>query len=117
MYRGDIYLANFSDSEGCEQSGLRPVLVIQNDIGNKYSPTVIVAAITSKFTKARIPAHVEVKANHAGLDKNSVILLEQIRTIDKKRIQNADRPIARLNTEDLKRVNDALMVSLGIALV
>ena len=85
--RGDIYYADLSPVVGSEQGGIRPVLVIQNDIGNKYSPTVIAAAITSQINKAKMPTHIELAAKDYGLNKDSVILLEQIRTIDKRRLQ------------------------------
>ncbi|MGB4231650.1 MAG: type II toxin-antitoxin system PemK/MazF family toxin, partial [bacterium] len=85
--RGDIYYADLSPVVGSEQGGVRPVIVIQNDIGNRYSPTTIVAAITSQIDKAKLPTHIEISANEFGLDKDSVILLEQIRTIDKRRLK------------------------------
>ena len=85
--RGDIYYADLSPVVGSEQGGIRPVLVIQNDIGNKYSPTVIAAAITSQINKAKMPTHIELAAKDYGLNKDSVILLEQIRTIDKRRLR------------------------------
>ena len=85
--RGYLYYADLSPVVGSEQGGIRPVLIIQNDIGNKYSPTVIVAAITSQINKAKLPTHIEISANEYGLNKDSVILLEQIRTIDKKRLR------------------------------
>lgn len=85
--RGDIYYADLSPVVGSEQGGIRPVLIIQNDVGNKYSPTVIAAAITSRINKAKMPTHIELSANEYGLNKDSVILLEQIRTIDKRRLR------------------------------
>ncbi|MGM0502625.1 MAG: type II toxin-antitoxin system PemK/MazF family toxin, partial [Bacillota bacterium] len=94
-----------------EQGGIRPVLIIQNDIGNKYSPTVIVAAITSKIDKAKLPTHVEIDADASSLDRDSVILLEQIRTIDKKRLK---RRIAHLKEEFVEEVDKALKISLGL---
>lgn len=109
--RGDIFYADLNPVVGSEQGGVRPVLVIQNDIGNKYSPTVIVAAITSRIDKAKLPTHVEIKAEESNLDKDSVILLEQIRTIDKKRLQ---RQIAHLDSEIIKKVEEALEISLGL---
>ena len=84
--RGDIYYADLSPVIGSEQGGMRPVLIVQNDVGNKYSPTVIAAAITSRLGKTRLPTHIDVYADRVGLQKDSVILLEQIRTIDKKRL-------------------------------
>lgn len=109
--RGDIFYADLSPVIGSEQGGVRPVVVIQNDVGNKYSPTVIVAAITSKINKAKLPTHVEISAKKYGLLKDSVILLEQIRTIDKKRLKEK----AGLLDDDLNiKINDALQISLGL---
>ncbi len=110
--RGDIYYADLSPVVGSEQGGVRPVLVIQNDIGNKYSPTVIAAAITSKINKAKMPTHIELSAKEYGLNKDSVILLEQIRTIDKKRLREK---IGRIDDELMKSVNDALSISFGLS--
>lgn len=107
--RGDLYYADLSPVIGSEQGGVRPVLVVQNDIGNKYSPTVIVAAITSQINKAKIPTHIELSTTF-GLSKDSVLLLEQIRTLDKKRLKEK---IGRLDLEYMTRVNDALHISLG----
>jgi len=101
--RGDVFYADLSPVVGSEQGGFRPVLIVQNDIGNKYSPTVIIAAITSKISKAKLPTHVELNSENNGLDKNSVILLEQVRTIDKKRLKNK---ITHLNEETMKKVNE-----------
>jgi mRNA interferase MazF len=109
--RGDIIYADLSPVVGSEQGGVRPVLVIQNDIGNKYSPTVIVAAITSQINKAKLPTHVELAAAEYGITKDSVILLEQIRTIDKKRLKEK---IGHLSDELMKRVDDGLQVSFGL---
>ncbi len=109
--RGDIYFAELSPVVGSEQGGFRPVLIIQNDIGNKYSPTVIVSAITSKIIKARIPTHVELSAGVSGLDKDSVVLLEQIRTIDKRRLK---RKIAKLDEDVMKQIDEALAISCGL---
>ena len=109
--RGDVFYADLRPVIGSEQGGIRPVIIIQNDIGNKYSPTVIVAAITSQINKARLPTHIELKSGDFGLQKDSVILLEQLRTLDKKRLKEKVGEI-----EDdmvIKRVNDALLVSLG----
>ena len=109
--RGDIYYADLSPVIGSEQGGLRPVLIIQNDIGNKYSPTVIAAAITSRLEKTHLPTHIGVSAELCGLSKDTVILLEQIRTIDKRRLRekmgHADDPL-------MQRVNSALNVSFGL---
>ncbi|MBM7582545.1 mRNA interferase MazF [Caldicoprobacter guelmensis] len=109
--RGEIYYADLSPVVGSEQGGVRPVLIVQNDIGNKYSPTVIVAAITSQINKAKLPTHVELSASEYGLPKDSVILLEQIRTIDKKRLREK---ICTLSPEVMEKVNEALQISLGL---
>ncbi|NLJ83963.1 MAG: type II toxin-antitoxin system PemK/MazF family toxin [Halanaerobiaceae bacterium] len=109
--RGDIYYADLNPVVGSEQGGVRPVLIIQNDIGNKYSPTVIVAAITSKIDKAKLPTHVEISAKDTNLEKDSVILLEQIRTIDKKRLQ---RHVAHLDKSIIEKVDEAIEISLGL---
>lgn len=109
--RGDIYFANLNPVMGSEQGGVRPVLVLQNDIGNSYSPTTIIAAITSKIKKAKLPTHVEIPATESRLDRDSVVLLEQIRTIDKRRLQEK---IAHLDEETVERVNEALQISLGL---
>ncbi|KNY27391.1 type II toxin-antitoxin system PemK/MazF family toxin [Pseudobacteroides cellulosolvens] len=109
--RGDIFYADLSPVIGSEQGGVRPVLIVQNDIGNKYSPTVIAAAITSQINKAKLPTHIEIGAMEYGLAKDSVILLEQIRTIDKMRIREK---IGRLDEELMERVNDAISVSFGL---
>lgn len=109
--RGDIFYADLSPVRGSEQGGLRPVLILQNDIGNKYSPTTIVAAITSKIDKAKLPTHVELTAAQANLERDSVILLEQVRTIDKERLK--DR-LSHLSLEHMERVDEALKVSLGL---
>ncbi len=109
--RGDIYYADLSPVVGSEQGGVRPVIVIQNDIGNRYSPTTIVAAITSQCDKAKLPTHIEISANEFGLDKDSVILLEQIRTIDKRRLKTR---IGHLEGEIMNKVNSGLQISLGL---
>lgn len=109
--RGDIYYADLSPVVGSEQGGIRPVLIIQNDIGNKYSPTVIAAAITSQINKAKMPTHIELAAKEYGLNKDSVILLEQIRTIDKRRLRER---IGRIDDELMDSVNNALSVSFGL---
>ena len=109
--RGDIYYADLSPVVGSEQGGLRPVLVIQNDIGNKYSPTVIAAAITSQINKAKMPTHIELAAKDYGLNKDSVILLEQIRTIDKRRLREK---IGRIDDGLMASVNNALSISFGL---
>ena len=109
--RGDIYYADLSPVIGSEQGGIRPVLVVQNDVGNKYSPTVIAAAIISQINKAKLPTHIEVNAQMYGLSKDSVILLEQVRTIDKKRLKEK---IGRLDDELMNKVNEAISISFGL---
>ncbi|MBE7023562.1 MAG: type II toxin-antitoxin system PemK/MazF family toxin [Clostridia bacterium] len=109
--RGDIYYADLSPVVGSEQGGVRPVLIIQNDIGNKYSPTVIATAITSQINKAKMPTHIELDANEYGLSKDSVVLAEQIRTIDKRRLKEK---IGHLDDELMTRVNEALEISFGL---
>jgi mRNA interferase MazF len=109
--RGDIFYADLSPVMGSEQGGLRPVLIVQNDIGNKYSPTVIAAAITSQINKAKLPTHIELSPYVYGLAKDSVVLLEQVRTIDKKRLREK---MGRIDEELLKRVDVALCVSFGL---
>ncbi len=109
--RGDIYYADLSPVVGSEQGGVRPVLIIQNDIGNKYSPTVIATAITSQINKAKMPTHIELDANEYGLSKNSVVLAEQIRTIDKKRLKEK---IGHLDDRLMTKVNEALEISFGL---
>jgi len=109
--RGDVFYADLSPVVGSEQGGVRPVLVIQNDIGNKYSPTVIVAAITSQINKAKLPTHIEIEGKQYGLPKDSVVLLEQIRTIDKRRFIEK---VSNLDEEMMSKVNEALMISIGL---
>ncbi|MBO4343819.1 MAG: type II toxin-antitoxin system PemK/MazF family toxin [Clostridia bacterium] len=109
--RGDIYYADLSPVIGSEQGGMRPVLVVQNDVGNKYSPTVIVSAITSRTSKSKLPTHIDVYADKYGLAKDSVILLEQIRTIDKTRLKEK---MGHLDDNVMTRVNDAITVSFGL---
>lgn len=109
--RGDIYYADLSPVVGSEQGGLRPVLIVQNDVGNKYSPTVIAAAITSQIGKSRLPTHIDVTADHFGLSKDSVILLEQIRTIDKQRLKEK---MGHLDENVMQKVNNAIGVSFGL---
>ncbi len=108
--RGDIFYADLSPVVGSEQGGVRPVLVVQNDIGNKYSPTVIIAAITSQMNKVKLPTHVEISAEF-GLPKNSVVLLEQIRTIDKKRLREK---VGFTDEFFMKKVDEALLKSVGV---
>ncbi len=109
--RGDIYYADLSPVVGSEQGGTRPVLIIQNDIGNQYSPTTIVAAITSQIDKPKLPTHVAMSATLDGLERNSVILLEQIRTIDKSRLMEK---VTALDSDMMARVNQAIEISLGL---
>lgn len=109
--RGDVFYSDLSPVIGSEQGGIRPVLIVQNDTGNKYSPTVIAAAITSKINKAKLPTHIEIGGEEYGLTKDSVILLEQIRTIDKKRLREK---IGHINDELMEKVNEALFVSFGL---
>jgi mRNA interferase MazF len=109
--RGYIFYADLSPVVGSEQGGTRPVLVVQNDIGNRYSPTVIVAAITSQIDKAKLPTHVEISAAEYNLEKDSVILLEQVRTIDKQRLE---KKVTELDERIMRRVDDALRISLGL---
>src|SRR5699024_2517105 len=109
--RGEVYFADLSPVVGSEQGGVRPVLVIQNDIGNRFSPTVIVAAITAQIQNAKLQTHVEINADKHGLERDSVILLEQIRTLDKQRL--TDR-ITKLDAETMKEINHALEISLGL---
>jgi len=109
--RGEIYFAQLNPVVGSEQGGIRPVLVVQNDIGNQYSPTTIILAITSQINKAKLPTHVEIEAHAYGLERDSVILAEQIRTIDKSRLKQR---LAVLKEDAMKKVDQALMVSLGL---
>ncbi|MBQ9734844.1 MAG: type II toxin-antitoxin system PemK/MazF family toxin [Clostridia bacterium] len=110
--RGELYYADLSPVIGSEQGGVRPILVVQNDTGNKYSPTIIAAAVTSRLNKAKLPTHIELSAHEFGLQKDSVILLEQIRTLDKRRLKER---IGELSPTTMKRVNIALLISLGFA--
>ena len=109
--RGDIYYADLSPVVGSEQGGMRPVLIVQNDTGNKHSPTVIAAAITSQTGKARLPTHIELEAKSYGLTRDSVVLLEQIRTIDKRRLKEH---MGQLDRGLMNRVNNAIAVSFGL---
>ncbi|WP_010623180.1 type II toxin-antitoxin system PemK/MazF family toxin [Paucilactobacillus suebicus] len=109
--RGDIFYADLSPVIGSEQGGMRPVVIVQNDIGNHYSPTVIVAAITARIQKPKMPTHVGINSEYVGIEKDSVILLEQIRTIDKQRLR--DR-VTHLDDDTMKRVDHALLVSIGL---
>ena len=108
--RGDVYYADLSPVVGSEQGGVRPVLIVQNNIGNKYSPTIIAAAITSQINKAKIPTHIELKSAEVGLAKDSVVLLEQLRTLDKRRLKEK---IGNVDLVKMKMIDNALLVSLG----
>ena len=108
--RGEIYYADLSPVVGSEQGGIRPVLIVQNDVGNRHSPTVIAAAITSQRDKNHLPTHIEVQADKCGLAKDSIVLLEQIRTIDKRRLKEK---IGELPSSVMDKVNDGLLISLG----
>ncbi len=110
--RGDIYYADLSPVVGSEQGGVRPVLIVQNDVGNKHSPTVIAAAITSQVGKSRLPTHIDILADDSyGLLKNSVVLLEQVRTIDKARLKEK---MGQLDSTDMSKVNEGLSISFGL---
>ncbi len=109
--RGDIYYADLSPVVGSEQGGLRPVLIIQNDVGNKYSPTVIAAAITSKMAKSKLPTHIDLYADEVGLSKDSVVLLEQVRTLDKQRLKEK---MGHLDDQFMNEINNAIAVSFGL---
>lgn len=109
--RGEIYYADLSPVVGSEQGGVRPVLIVQNDVGNKHSPTVIAAAITSQREKAKLPTHIELNAQSCGLAKDSVVLLEQIRTIDKKRLKEK---MGALDIGSMGKINTALTISFGL---
>ena len=111
MKRGDVYYADLRPVIGSEQGGIRPVLIIQNDVGNRHSPTVICAAITSKMNKAKLPTHIELNAMLYDMDKDSVVLLEQLRTIDKKRLKDK---VCHLDGEIMEKVNRALKISLEL---
>ena len=110
--RGEIYYADLSPVVGSEQGGVRPVLIIQNNTGNLYSPTVIASAITSQLTKARLPTHIELREGQYGLPKDSVILLEQIRTLDKRRLKER---LGNLSQPDMRKVDKAILISLGFS--
>ena len=111
IYRGEIYYADLSPVVGSEQGGIRPVLVVQNDVGNKYSPTVIIAAITSQLSKAKLPTHIELNKDKYNLSKDSVVLLEQIRTLDKRRLKEK---ISSIDSVMMNQIDVAIMISLGI---
>ncbi len=109
--RGDIYYADLSPVVGSEQGGIRPVLIVQNDVGNRFSPTVIAAAITSQQTKAKLPTHIAIGAQTSGLSKDSVVLLEQVRTIDKRRLKEK---MGTVDQNSMREINDAISVSFGL---
>jgi mRNA interferase MazF len=109
--RGDIYYADLSPVVGSEQGGMRPVLIIQNDVGNRYSPTVIAAAITSRMGKTKLPTHIDVHAQRAGLAKDSIVLLEQLRTLDKRRLREK---MGHLDDVMMREIDSAIAVSLGL---
>lgn len=109
--RGDIFYADLSPVVGSEQGGVRPVLVVQNDVGNKYSPTVIIAAITSQLSKAKLPTHIELNHTKYNLPKDSVVLLEQIRTLDKRRLKEK---LSTIDRTTMQQIDVAILVSLGI---
>ena len=111
MRRGDIYYADLRPVIGSEQGGIRPVLIVQNDVGNKHSPTIICAAITSRMNKAKLPTHIELSTEKYDMDKDSVMLLEQLRTIDKKRLKDK---VCHLDAQIMQKVNRALMISLEL---
>lgn len=113
VLKGEIYLADLSPVVGSEQGGVRPVIIVQNNIGNKYSTTVIISAITSKLNKAKLPTHVEIEGSSFGLAKNSVVLCEQVRTIDKRRLKMR---LGMVDGATMRKIDKALMVSLGINL-
>lgn len=109
--RGDIYYADLSPVVGSEQGGIRPVLIVQNDVGNKYSPTVIAAAITSQKDKTKLPTHISVSSQNCGLAKDSIVLLEQIRTIDKQRLKEH---MGHLDNSAMNKIDEALSISFGL---
>ncbi|MBR1664017.1 MAG: type II toxin-antitoxin system PemK/MazF family toxin [Ruminococcus sp.] len=109
--RGEIYFADLSPVVGSEQGGIRPVLIVQNDVGNKHSPTVIAAAITSKHDKAKLPTHIEIGGKGCGLSRDSVVLLEQIRTLDKRRLRER---MGKLDSNSMNQINSALTISFGL---
>lgn len=111
MRRGDVYYADLRPVVGSEQGGIRPVLIVQNDMGNRHSPTVIIAAITSRMNKAKLPTHIELNSALYDMDKDSVVLLEQLRTIDKKRLRDK---VCHLEGEVMRRIDRALMISLEL---
>ena len=111
VHRGEVFYADLSPVVGSEQGGVRPVLIVQNEIGNRHSPTVIAAAITSRLDKARLPTHINIRAADTGLAKDSVVLLEQVRTIDKRRLKER---MGALDGQDMGKVDHAISVSFGL---
>jgi mRNA interferase MazF len=111
IYKGDMFYADLTPVVGCEQGGIRPIFIVQNDIGNRYSPTVIVAAITSRTEKNRLPTHIRLCSQQYGLRQNSLVLLEQVRTIDRSRLREY---IGHLNEPQMQQINEALAVSFGL---
>ena len=112
VQRGDVFYADLSPVVGSEQGGIRPVLIVQNNMGNRYSPTIICAAITSQINKAKLPTHIEINSQQYTLDRDSVVLLEQVRTVDKKRLKEK---ICHLDENLMNKVDRALLVSFGLA--
>ena len=112
MHRGDIFYADLSPVVGSEQGGMRPVLIVQNDVGNRYSPTVIAAAITSQKDKAKLPTHIRLDSGTSGLVRESIVLLEQIRTLDKRRLKEC---MGRLDGESMRKIDQALSISFGLS--
>lgn len=111
VHRGDIYYADLSPVVGSEQGGIRPVLIVQNDVGNRFSPTVIAAAITSQKDKAKLPTHIQLRSEGSGLARDSIVLLEQIRTLDKRRLKEH---MGRLDEQSMSRIDQALQISFGL---
>ena len=111
VHRGDIYYADLSPEVGSEQGGVRPVLIVQNDVGNRFSPTVIAAAITSQKDKAKLPTHIQLRSEGSGLARDSIVLLEQIRTLDKRRLKEH---MGRLDEQSMSRIDQALQISFGL---
>ena len=112
VHRGDIYYADLSPVVGSEQGGIRPVLIVQNDVGNRFSPTVIAAAITSQKDKAKLPTHIQLSTGASGLARESIVLLEQVRTLDKRRLKEC---MGRLDTESMHKIDRALSISFGLS--
>lgn len=111
VHRGDIFYADLSPVIGSEQGGIRPVLIVQNDVGNRFSPTVIAAAITSQKDKTKLPTHIQLHSSQSGLAKESIVLLEQIRTLDKRRLKEC---MGRLDDDSMHRIDQALSISFGL---